>query len=133
MRRARRMRLCYLDCAVRETLVKKHSSAAIIEKLAKADQLAAQGISQNTICRQLGISVMTLHRWRTRASSSADAQLEQRLVLENSRLRNVAANLLLEIRALQETHDAPASRRAELPSSNADQDAPREQVVPTEA
>ena len=84
--------------------MKKHSSATIIEKLAMADQLAAQGISQNTICRQLGISVMTLYRWRMRVSGSADAELAQRLSQENSRLRDLAANLLLEIRALEETH-----------------------------
>jgi len=88
--------------------MKKHSSAAIVEKLAKADQLAAQGISQTTICRQLGISVMTLHRWRARTSSSADARLAQRLLLENSRLRDLAANLLLEILVLQEKRDEPA-------------------------
>ena len=117
--------------------MKKHSSAAIIEKLARADQLAAQGISQNTICRQLGISVMTLHRWRARASGSADAELEQRLLQENSRLRDAAANLLLEIRALEETRTEPVpprSRRvAELPGNRADQNAQREQALPTEA
>jgi hypothetical protein len=124
--------------------VKKHSSAAIIEKLAKAGQLAAQGISQNTICRQLGISVMTLHRWRARAAGAVDARLEQRLLLENGRLRNVAANLLLEIRALEESSAQqptrgepalPTSRRLELSSNsnNADQDKQREQVLPTEA
>jgi hypothetical protein len=125
--------------------VKKHSSAAIIEKLAKASRLAAQGISQNTICRQLGISVMTLHRWRARAAGSVDARLEQqRLLLENGRLRNVAANLLLEIRALEESSAQqptrgepapPASRRLDLSSNgnNTDQDAQREQVLPTEA
>ena len=124
--------------------MKKHSSAAIIEKLAKAGQLAAQGISQNTICRQLGISVMTLHRWRARAAGAVDARLEQRLLLENGRLRNVAANLLLEIRALEESSAQqptrgepapPASRRLDLSSNgnNTDQDAQREQVLPTEA
>ena len=116
--------------------MKKHSSTAIVEKLAKADRLAAQGISQNTICRQLGISVMTLHRWRTRASSSAEAQFEQRLRLENSRLRDVAAQLLLEIRALKETCEqrTPSpGRRAEPPSNNADQNAVKGQALPTEA
>lgn len=122
--------------------MKKHSSAAITEKLAKANQLAAQGISQNTICRQLGISVMTLHRWRARAAGSVDARLEQRLLLENSRLRDVAANLLLEIRALEEarTKEAargepapPTSRRLQLASDKADEDAQRERALPTDA
>lgn len=89
--------------------MKKHSSAAIVEKLAQADQLAARGISQGLICKQLGISVMTLHRWRTRASTSVGSQLEQKLMVENNRLRNVAASLLLEIRALEEERDEPAA------------------------
>jgi hypothetical protein len=122
--------------------VKKHSSAAIIEKLAKANELAAQGISQNTICRRLGISVMTLHRWRARAAGSVDARLAQHLLLENGRLRNVAANILLQIRALEESWAQqptrgepaqPASRRLERSSNSNNADQEREQALPTEA
>lgn len=116
--------------------MKKHSSAAIIEKLAQADQLAAQGISQNVICKQLGISVMTLHRWRSRASNSDGAQLEQRLLLENSRLRDVAANLLLEIRALEERRDEPAPalrQQLDSPENTRDLPYPRERAMATEA
>jgi hypothetical protein len=119
-----------------DALVKKHSSAEIIEKLARADQLATRGLSQNAICSELGISVMTLHRWRARTPDSVDAQMEQRLLLENSRLRNIAANLLLEIRALEETRAEAApirSPRVEIPGNKADQKAQRKQAEPTEA
>jgi len=101
-----------------------------------ADQLAAKGFSQNTICGQLGISVMTLHRWRARTSDSADAELQRRLLVENSRLRDAAANLVLEIRALEETRARPAppeSVREALPGGKAAQNAQAEPGLPTEA
>jgi putative transposase len=118
--------------------VKKHSSAAIIEKLARADQLAIQGVSQTTICRELGISVMTLHRWRARASGSAQTRLEQRLLQENNRLRDAAADLLLEIRVLEEKRDqsaapAPPNRLLDAASGDADLPPQREQAEAAEA
>jgi transcriptional regulator with XRE-family HTH domain len=87
-------------------VVKKHSSIAIGAKLAKAEALEQRGVAQRDICRQLGISVMTLHRWRKRSSASTD--IERSLRLENHRLRNIATDILLRIHALEEA-------RAELP------------------
>jgi putative transposase len=115
--------------------MKKHSSADIIEKLAIADQLASKGFSQTAICGQLGISVMTLHRWRARSSDSADSELQRRLLLENSRLRDAAANLVLEIRALEETRASPAPRRMreDERDNKAGHNAQREPALPTEA
>jgi transposase-like protein len=43
---------------------RKHPKAEIAVKLAQADDLAAQGKLQSEIARALGVSVMTLHRWR---------------------------------------------------------------------
>jgi hypothetical protein len=42
----------------------RHSGAAIAAKLAQADDLPTQGKLQSEIARTLGVSVMTLHRWR---------------------------------------------------------------------
>jgi transposase-like protein len=42
----------------------KHSKAQIARKLAEANDLAEQGKSQSEIARTLGVSVMTLYRWR---------------------------------------------------------------------
>ena len=42
----------------------KHSKTEIAAKLAQAGDLAAQGKLQSEIARTLGVSVMTLHRWR---------------------------------------------------------------------
>jgi transposase-like protein len=43
----------------------KKSRAEIAKKLAQANRLARQGKLQSEIARTLGVSVMTLHRWRT--------------------------------------------------------------------
>src|SRR4029450_10518248 len=43
---------------------KRHSRVEITTKLAQANDLAAQGKLQSEIARTLGVSVMTLHRWR---------------------------------------------------------------------
>jgi transposase-like protein len=43
---------------------KRHSRVEIATKLAKANDLATQGKLQSEIARTLGVSVMTLYRWR---------------------------------------------------------------------
>ena len=44
--------------------MKKRSREEILLKLGQADELARAGKSQVDICKALGVSVMTLHRWR---------------------------------------------------------------------
>jgi transposase-like protein len=85
----------------------------VATKLAQANELATQGKSRSEIARTLGVSVMTLHRWRKalpgpqRAlvatpearepdrTRSADDRIAE-LQLENSRLRRLVTDLLLE-------------------------------------
>jgi uncharacterized protein YjcR len=43
---------------------KRHSRAEIATKLVEANDLAMRGKLQSEIARTLGVSVMTLHRWR---------------------------------------------------------------------
>src|SRR5215471_19089032 len=43
---------------------KRHSRVEIASKLAQANDLVTQGKPQSEIARTLGVSVMTLHRWR---------------------------------------------------------------------
>jgi putative transposase len=83
----------------------KHSKAEIAAKLAQADNLATQGKLQSEIARTLGVSVMTLHRWRKLpampAGSNGSSQIQPQtriaeLQLENSRLRRLVTDLLLE-------------------------------------
>jgi transposase-like protein len=46
---------------------RKHSRLEIATKLAHANELAMRGKLQSEIARTLGVSVMTLHRWRKAA------------------------------------------------------------------
>jgi putative transposase len=92
---------------------RRHSRVEIATKLAEANDLATQGKLQSEIARTLGVSVMTLHRWRKapsgpqpavvatyeagqpdRAPGGGDRIAE--LQLENSRLRRLVTDLLLE-------------------------------------
>src|SRR5262249_52119910 len=94
---------------------KRHSRVEIATKLTQANDLATQGKLQSEIARALGVSVMTLHRWRkappgpqpaheagqpdrTRGRGDRIAELQ----LENSRLRRVVTDLLLEKIRLEE-------------------------------
>jgi transposase-like protein len=94
---------------------KRHSRVEVTTKLAQANDLARQGKVQSEIARTLGVSVMTLHRWRkappapqpaheagqpdrTRGGRDRIAELQ----LENSRLRQLVTDLLLEKIKLEE-------------------------------
>jgi transposase-like protein len=104
--------------------MKKHSHQEILLKLDQAAELSRAGKSQVEVCRALGISVMTFHRWRrlppvakvgesapaivpaqsTRSEPSEDmvlspgemARLLEELTVENRRLRKIVTDLLLE-------------------------------------
>jgi putative transposase len=100
------------------TQMKRHSRAEIATKLAQANDLATRGKLQSEIARTLGISVMTLHRWRQappprptdpdrtrRGGRIAEVQLE------NSRLRRLVTDLLLEKIRLEEAAQRQKSPR----------------------
>jgi putative transposase len=94
---------------------RKHSRFEIATKLAQANELATQGKLQSDIARTLGVSVMTLHRWRKASPGAQPAHTGEpgqtrgggdriaELQLENSRLRRLVTDLLLEKIKLEET------------------------------
>ena len=110
----------------------RHTGPEIVVKLATADEMAARGVLHRDIARSLGISVMTYHRWRKAREGSASLALQlvadgQRreipndrettgqirgLKLENSRLRRLVADLLLEKIALEESRQGVFASRA---------------------
>src|SRR5262247_4516764 len=88
---------------------KRHSRVEIASKLAQANDLATQGKLQTEIARTLGVSVMTLHRWRKAPPGPQSefvaiqeaGQLDRthgrggriaELQLENSRLRRLVTD-----------------------------------------
>jgi len=87
---------------------KKHSKAEIASKLSRADELASQGKAQSEIAHALGVSVMTLHRWRQTTNDPGGSDQDRgargisELQLENARLRRLVTDLLLQKMALEE-------------------------------
>ena len=97
---------------------RRHSPAEISAKLEQAEALAANGRVQSEIAKALGVSVMTLHRWRkidhpaARAPSPAFeaahgasrglADIVAELQMENRQLRKLVTDLLLEKIKLEE-------------------------------
>ena len=107
-------------------------------KLARADELARAGNSQADVCKALGVSVMTLHRWRKLSlpkpevviplGRTGDSQalanpptmdetrrVLEELKLENQRLRMIVTDLLLEKMRLEEAAVAASSRQSGTP------------------
>ena len=115
---------------------KRHSRVEIASKLAQANDLATQGKLQSEIARALGVSVMTLHRWRKASPRPQPAfvaiheagQLNRlrgegdriaELQLENLRLRRLVTDLLLEKIRLEEaarTSNEPVCPRGAVTS-----------------
>jgi len=102
----------------------RHSHTEIQALVAQANDLAGQGKLQPEIARTLGISVMTLHRWRkivridaapneppshvpkevifhSGRESKEDRRIAE-LEVENSRLRKLVTDLLLGKMRLEE-------------------------------
>jgi transposase-like protein len=105
---------------------KRHSRVEIASKLAQANDLATQGKLQSEIARTLGVSVMTLHRWRKAPPGPRPALVATHeagqpnrlrrwgdgiaeLQLENSRLRRLVTDLLLEKIKLEEAAQSQSS------------------------
>ncbi len=100
---------------------KRHASGEIAAKLAQAGELAAKGKTQREISKALGVSIMTYHRWKKmldadetpagRSKPEAQPQASvaagsdeaiKRLEFENSQLRRLVTDMLLDKLKLEE-------------------------------
>src|SRR5437879_73675 len=104
----------------------RHSQEEIAAKLVRADEMAARGKLHGDIARELGVSLMTYHRWRKARpvvrreeqvpatphseSPPTHEQMERlkALELENTRLRRLVTDLLLEKMRIEEEANAPS-------------------------
>jgi putative transposase len=109
---------------------KRHNLSEIESKLREANTLSASGSTQSEIAKELGVSIMTLHRWRKAMPQSLRAQEAlpsggdggtgrsgriAELQLENARLRKLVTDLLLEKVQLEEgRHQGFENGRASL-------------------
>src|SRR5262245_15049847 len=74
---------------------RRHSPAEIFAKLEQAEALAANGRVQSEIAKALGVSVMTLHRWRKLDHPAAPAP--STAFAAAHRARRDSANILAEL------------------------------------
>jgi len=83
---------------------KRHRPEEIVAKLREADEALSQGKTLEDVAKSLGVSLMTLHRWRTEyGSTDRDAVKRlKELERENSRLKRLVADQALDIQILKE-------------------------------
>ena len=83
---------------------KRHRPEEIVAKLREVDEALSQGKTLEDVAKSLGVSLMTLHRWRTEyGSTDRDAVKRlKELERENGRLKRLVANQALDIQILKE-------------------------------
>ncbi|HEY0802013.1 MAG TPA: helix-turn-helix domain-containing protein [Steroidobacteraceae bacterium] len=117
---------------------KRHASGEISAKLAQANELAAKGKTQREISKALGVSIMTYHRWKKMENSAEPAEHAwrsevevrpqalgdansteaiKRLEFENSQLRRLVTDMLLEKLKLEEELRAREGSRLRRPDN----------------
>jgi putative transposase len=77
---------------------KRHSPEQIVRKLMAADRLLAEGKDLAAVCRELGVSEATYHRWRNQFGGlkAEDAKRLKDLERENATLKRLLADAELE-------------------------------------
>ncbi|MDT5334076.1 MAG: putative transposase [Mycobacterium sp.] len=83
---------------------KRHSPEQIVRKLMAADRLLAEGKDLAAVCREMGVSEATYHRWRNQFGGlkAEDAKRLKDLERENATLKRLLADAELEKAALKE-------------------------------
>jgi putative transposase len=83
---------------------KRKKPEQIKRLLAEAERDLAKGLSVSDVCRKIGVSEATYHRWRQRfhAARSDDARMIRELQSEVARLKELVAELLLDKKMLQD-------------------------------
>ena len=83
---------------------KRHTTEQIIRKLRDAEAQVASGRAIGDICKDLGISETTLHRWKSQYGgiTTEEAKRLRELEKENTRLKRIVADQALDISILKE-------------------------------
>jgi transposase-like protein len=101
----------------------RHSPEQIVRKLMTAHRLLADGKDIAAVCRELGASEATYHRWRNQFGGlkAEDAKRLKDLERENCTLKRLLADAELEKAALKGSHEqllgpgTPAGSRSSPP------------------
>ena len=83
---------------------RRHTPEQIIRKLREADRLLGERMEVPEVAKQLEVSEQTLHRWRQQYGGlkASDAKRLKELEKENTKLKRIVAEQLLENQALRE-------------------------------
>lgn len=83
---------------------KRHTPEEVIRKLRQADEQLGGGATVAEVCKKLGVSENTFHRWRARyrGMGAADAKRLRELEKENARLKKIVAEQAIDLSILRE-------------------------------
>lgn len=83
---------------------KRQKAEQIIRKLQEANAMIAAGKTMGQVCQALEVSEATYYRWRQQYGDMKceEAKRLKELEMENSRLKNMVADLSLDKEILQE-------------------------------
>jgi len=83
---------------------KRHSPQRIVDKLRDAEVLLGQGLTVAQVDQRLGISEVTLHRWRNQygGMKADEARRRKELEAENAKLKKLLAEAELDKAMLRE-------------------------------
>ena len=83
---------------------KRHSPEQVVRKLREAEADLSAGTALEQVCRKLGVSEATYHRWRKQYGGAGAEEVRRlkELEKENARLKAIVADLELDKRILKE-------------------------------
>jgi putative transposase len=83
---------------------RRHTPEQVVRKLREADRLLGEGMELPEIWKQLEVLEATYHRWRVQfgGMKADDVKRLKELEAENTRLKRIVADQVLENQALKE-------------------------------
>jgi putative transposase len=83
---------------------KRHTPEQVVRLLREAEAKLANGKTVPDVCKELGVSEATFHRWRNQygGMKAPDAKRLRELEKENARLKRIVADQALDLEILKE-------------------------------
>ena len=83
---------------------KRHTPEQVVRKLREAEAEIAAGAALDQVCKKLGVSEATYHRWKKEYGGAGADEVRRlkELEKENRRLKEIVADLELDKRILKE-------------------------------
>ncbi len=83
---------------------RRHTPEQVVRKLREADRLLGEGMELPEVIKQLEVSEQTYYRWRNQfgGMKADDVKRLKELEAENTRLKRIVADQVLENQALKE-------------------------------